>query len=296
MIQTVAALLAPQRAIEVVDVGANPIDGTPPYVPLLQAQLCRVTGFEPQEQALARLLAQKGPHERYLPYAVGDGQAHTLNICQVSGLTSLFEPDMATFALFEALRPLAEIKQRVPLQTRRFDAVAEIERVDFLKIDIQGGELAVFRSGKQKLAQAVCIQTEVSFVTLYKDQPSLGDIDLELRQQGFIPHCFAEVKRWPIAPCVLNNNPMQPLNQLLEADLVYMRDFSRPDLLDNEQLKHMALIAHYCYRSYDLVMRCLLLLEQRKAVEPGSMAAYVQILSAPPEAAANPAVNPVNPA
>jgi hypothetical protein len=37
----------------------------------------------------------------------------------------------------------------------------------------------------------VAIQAEISFVVLYKNQPSLGDVDLELRSQGFVPHCFA---------------------------------------------------------------------------------------------------------
>ena len=50
------------RLVEVVDVGANPIEGDAPYKGLLQAGLCRVTGFEPQEAALAELKALKGPN------------------------------------------------------------------------------------------------------------------------------------------------------------------------------------------------------------------------------------------
>src|SRR5690606_19709200 len=114
------------------------------------------------------------------------------------------------------------------------DDVEEIEQLDFLKIDIQGGELAVFQSGKTKLAQAVAVQVEVSFITLYKDQPGMGEIDIELRAQGFVPHCFAAVKKWPISPCVVNNNPRQALNQLLEADIVYVRDFAHPENLSDE--------------------------------------------------------------
>jgi FkbM family methyltransferase len=259
-------------------VGANPIDGDPPYIPMLSAGLCRVTGFEPQEQALDELLKKKGPDENYLPYAVGDGETHTLNICIASGMTSLYEPDMQTLGLFDVLRPAGEVTNRVPLQTRKLDEITEIEHLDFLKIDIQGGELAVFRSGVLKLSQAVVIQSEVSFVTLYKNQPSLGEVDLELRQQGFIPHCFAAVKLWPISPCVINNNPRQPVNQLLEADIVYVRDFSRPELMDNEQLKHLALIVHHCYKSVDLALRCVMLLEQRKALPAGAQQRYLQLL------------------
>ncbi|BBY73411.1 hypothetical protein MPRF_03100 [Mycolicibacterium parafortuitum] len=270
-------LLSPERLTDVVDIGANPIDGQPPYLPMLTAGLCRVTGFEPQPEALRVLQDKKGPYERYLPHAVGDGKQHTLNICRGSGMTSLFEPDPDTLALFDVLQPYAEVLDRVPLDTRRLDDIDEIEHLDYLKIDIQGGELAVFSNGSGKLADAVALQTEVSFVSLYKDQPTLGDIDVELRRQGFIPHCFAAVKQWPIAPYVVNDNPRWALNQLLEADIVYVRDFSRPDSMSDEQLKHLALIAHHCYGSFDLATRCVLLLEQRGTLEAGARQRYSEI-------------------
>ena len=76
-----------ERLTEVVDVGANPIDGVPPYAPMLSAGLCRVTGFEPQEFALRDLLQKMGSKERYLPYAVGDGRLHVLTFYRASGST-----------------------------------------------------------------------------------------------------------------------------------------------------------------------------------------------------------------
>ncbi|MGD9620009.1 MAG: FkbM family methyltransferase [Mycolicibacterium sp.] len=272
-------LLAPQRLTDVVDVGANPIDGAPPYTPMLAAGLCRVTGFEPQPEALLELQTKKGPYERYLSYAVGDGDSHTLNICRASGMTSLFDPDPDTLGLFEVLEPYGEVIEQVDLSTRKLDDISEIEHLDFLKIDIQGGELAVFQGGRKKLAEAVAIQTEVSFVTLYKDQPTLGDIDQEMRIQGFIPHCFDAIKHWPIAPYVVNNEPRRALRQLLEADMVYVRDFAHPDLMSDEQLKHLALIAHHCYGSFDLALRCVKLLEERHAVHPGAQHRYLQLVS-----------------
>lgn len=230
---------------------------------MLRAGLCRVTSFEPQPEALAALERSKGPLETCLPYAVGDGNPHTLHLCAASGMTSLFEPDMQTLEVFAALKPLGAVVSRMPVQTRRLDDIGEIEALDFLKIDIQGAELSVFQHGRSKLANAVAIQVEVSFITLYRDQPGLGEVDCELRAQGFVPHCFAAVKQWPIAPLVIDGDDRRPLNQLLEADIVYVRDFFRPDALSDEQLKHLALIAHHCYGSYDLVVRCLWLLEQR---------------------------------
>jgi hypothetical protein len=60
-------LLGPKRLTAVVDIGANPIDGDPPYKSLLQNRGCRVTGFEPQADALATLNARKTELEIYLP-------------------------------------------------------------------------------------------------------------------------------------------------------------------------------------------------------------------------------------
>ena len=91
------------RLTHVVDIGANPIEGTPPYKPLLDAELCRVTGFEPQASALAELNRKKGAYETYLPYAVGDGREHSLNLCAYSGWTSLFVPSAAALEVFLSL-------------------------------------------------------------------------------------------------------------------------------------------------------------------------------------------------
>jgi FkbM family methyltransferase len=247
-----ARLLELPRLTHVVDIGANPVDGAPPYQPLLDAQLCRLTGFEPQDAALAELDKKKGANESYLPYAVGDGREHTLNLCAYSGWTSLFTPSAAALEVFSFFKANARVVDRTRIATQRLDDIAEVDGIDFLKIDIQGGELAVFVHGREKLKNAVVIQTEVQFVDLYEGQPSFGEVDQELRAQGFIPHAFAALKKWPIAPLQFGGNPTQPLNQLLEADIVYVRDFVHAERMASDQLKHLALIAHTCYGSFDL--------------------------------------------
>ncbi len=267
------------RLTEIVDIGANQIDGEPPYKPMIDAGVCSITGFEPQEQALAELLAKKGEHERYLPYAIGDGTTHALNVCRASGMTSFLNLNKKIYEAFEMFKQLGEVIKKVSIETVKLNDINDISIIDFLKIDIQGGELSVFINGNKKLENTVVIQTEISFVQLYEDQPSFSDIDSELRQQGFIPHCFAAVKKWPIAPAIINNNPYQAINQLLEADIVYVRDFLNPELLTDDQLKHMALIVHYCYKSFDLTMRCIMLLEQRNVLPIGALKSYIGIIS-----------------
>jgi FkbM family methyltransferase len=269
-------LLAPSRLTHVVDIGANALDGgEPPYLPMLNANLCHVTGFEPQREPLLALQRRCGPNELYLPYAVGDGGRQTLNVCRASGMTSLLEPDPTTLGLFPTLQPFGVVTERVPVETRRLDDIDEIAQLDLLKIDIQGGELTVFRNGHAKLADAVAIQTEVSFVTWYQSQPPFGEVDSELRSQGFIPHCFTEVRTRPIGNVPFGGADRPQPNQLTEADVVYVRDFAHPGVMTDEQLKHLALIAHHCYRSIDLTLRCVLLLEERQVLETGTARRYL---------------------
>lgn len=271
-------LVSPSRLTHVVDVGANPLDGgKPPYLPMLSAGLCHVTGFEPQPKELLALQLTRGPNELYLPYAVGDGGSGVLKVCRATGMTSLLEPDATTLGLFPALQPCGEVIDRVPVETRRLDDIREIEHLDLLKIDIQGSELSVFQNGQQKLAEAVAIQTEVSFITWYQNQPSFGEVDLELRRHGFIPHCFTEVRGRPIGDFEVGDDALPCVNQLTEADIVYVRDFVHPDVMTDEQLKHLGLIAHHCYGSIDLAFRCVQLLEERRVVETGSAQRYMSL-------------------
>jgi FkbM family methyltransferase len=271
-------LLRPARLTAIVDIGANPIDGDPPYKDMLASGLCTVTGFEPQPHALAELNRRKGPHEQYLPDAVGNGREHTLYVCQEPGMTSLFPPDPDQLALFSDFPRHGAVREKRRVSTRRLDDISEVTAIDLLKIDIQGGELDVFESGRRALAKAVAIQTEVSFISLYRDQPTFGAIDSCLRGMGFVPHCFFELKVRPLAPLVFDRDPSRGVRQLLEADVVYVRDFAHADTMDGEQWKHLALIAHHCYDSMDLAFRAMDCASRLGAVDVGAVQQYLRLL------------------
>ena len=144
-------LLQLQRPTEIVDIGASPFGTDPPYKPMLDAGLCRITGFEPHDEAFAQLQRTKGANERYLPFAIGDGGRHTLNVYSGPTMTSLHEVDPETLDLFPEFKPWTRLLKTIELSTHKLDDIAEVETVDYLKIDIQGGELAVFQSGRAKL-------------------------------------------------------------------------------------------------------------------------------------------------
>lgn len=274
-------ILAPIRPTAIVDVGANPIDGDPPYKAMLAAGLCEITGFEPQGPALARLDKSKGPRERYLPYALGDGSTRTLHVCELEGMTSLLVPDPAHLALFNLFPIWGTVKCQIPVTTRKLDDIAEIAHLDFLKMDAQGAEREVLAHGRAKLGDTVVIQTEVSFVPLYQGQPVFGEMDLALRELGFLPHCVTGTKIWPIAPMVVGDAPNRGIRQLLETDMVYVRDFSRSENMSVEQWKHLALVAHHCYGSYDLALKAIITLIEMGAVPEGANKRYLASLRKP---------------
>ncbi len=273
-----AGLLRAERLTAVVDIGANPIDGEPPYKKMLAKRLCTLVGFEPQADALAKLNASKGDLETYLPYAVGDGTRGTLKVCHARGMTSLFTPEPRILNVFPGFAQFGKVVGEVEVDTRTLDSITEIAQLDYLKIDVQGGELAIFRNGKSRLGTAVAIQTEVSFMPLYKDQPVFGDIDLALRELGFVPHMFANINKRMILPLHNADNPYTFMNQLLEGDVVYVRDFTFPDRMSDEQLKHLATIAHHCYGSYDLAGNCIHHLASRSALPSDALGKYLAIL------------------
>jgi FkbM family methyltransferase len=278
--QILAQLLAPGRLTSIVDVGANPIDGDPPYKAMLAAGLCEITGFEPQAGALTRLEKSKGPRERYLPYALADGTERTLHVCNLEGMASLLVPDPAHLALFNLFPIWGTVKECIPVSTKKLDDIAEITQLDFLKMDVQGAEREVLAHGRAKLKHAVVVQTEVSFVPLYHGQPSFGDMDLALRELGFLPHCVTGTKIWPLSPMVVGNEPNRGIRQLLETDMVYVRDFSRTENMSVEQWKHLALIAHHCYGSYDLVLKAIVSLMELGAVPADANRRYLASLPA----------------
>jgi FkbM family methyltransferase len=256
--RSVAETLEVEHPIKVVDIGANPIDGTPPYKPLLDRGLAHVYGFEPNPTALEQLERNKGPYETYVPHAVYDGNEHTLKVCKDPGMTSLLEPNAELLSYFHGIPEWAEVVERFPIPTVRLDDVEEIETIDYLKIDIQGGELEVFRNGTNKLRDCLVIHTEVEFLPMYEKQPLFSEIELFLRGEGFTFHRFEPLVSRIVQPLLINNDIYREFSQVTWGDAVFIKDFTKFDQLDPEGLKKMALILNDVYSSADIVIRALM--------------------------------------
>ncbi|MGD9544559.1 MAG: FkbM family methyltransferase [Methylocystis sp.] len=275
---SVSRLFELDDPIDIVDIGANAIEGPAVYEALMRQGIGRLVGFEPQAETIGDV--QTAENRTILPWAVGNGDRVSFHRCAHSGWSSTLPPAGETLMVFEQYAANSRVIETLEMDTRRLDDIEQIKRVDFLKIDIQGGELAVFQNADKKLSETVFIHTEVAFIPLYENQPTFGDVDKELRDRGFIPHCFAGIKRAIIPPLVLDNDPWKTINQLLDGDIVYVRDFRKIDALSVPQLKRMAVIAHECYNSWDLAYRLAATLESRRAIKTGATAQYLEIVNA----------------
>ena len=164
---SLSGLFKIDAVIDVTDIRSNPIDGEAPYKCLLDMGLARVTGFEPNPDALERLNLKKGTNETYLPNAVFDGKEQELKVCTAEGMTSLLEPNTSLLNNFHGFLEWSKVQERLTIPTVRFDDVKEFKNLDYLKIDIQGGELGVFCNGVSKLCDCLVIHTEVNFLPMY---------------------------------------------------------------------------------------------------------------------------------
>lgn len=262
------------RKLSIADIGANPMDHDSPYGHLLKADVCTVIGFEPQASAFDTLMKTRGPNERYFQAAIGDGSKQTLNLYQGGGLASTLRLRADTVSAVSDLTAAAEFLGDVDIETQRLDDIADLGPVDFLKIDIQGGELAVFENAKNTLKGVSAIQTEAAFFPLYEGQPMFADIDRFLRGQGFQIHFFPHIIRRNISFYRDRRFKNIPTRQVLDADVVYVRDFSKLDTISTEQMKFLAMIADGCFESFDLALRLLMELVERDEVANSDVRRY----------------------
>ena len=255
---SLAEILEINILVDVIDIGANPDWDEAPYKTLLGAGLARVIGFEPNQDALDRLNSIKGANETYFPNAIYDGNAHELKVCEHPGMTSLLEPNTELLSYFHALSNACKVKERRKIPTVRLDDVKEIENIDILKIDIQGGELEVFRNGVNRLRDCLVVHTEVGFLPMYERQPLFSDIEIFLRNLGFTFHRFAPLVSRTLQPMIFDGDEFKDFSQAIWADAIFIKDFTRFDQLSSGKLKSLALIVHEIYSAFDIVLRALM--------------------------------------
>lgn len=252
----IASLLPSLPPLKIVDVGAMDLgEGTDPYDRLGKAIPCEVLGFEPVAEECERRNSMGRAGYRFLPYVIGDGSEQTFYECAFTYNSSLLEPNFGLLGLFTEFEELFRVVGTTRVRTRRLDDLVELAGVDFLKMDVQGGELMVLEGAAETLRDVLVVHTEACFVPMYRNQPLLADLDRHLRARGFVFHKFVYFGGYPFKPMPVSQDGA--LDQQLWCDVVYVRDFQAFDLLSAEQLLKLAVILHENYESWGLAARAL---------------------------------------
>ena len=180
------ALFLPETPI-VVDAGAHNGSDT--------VQMSRlwprgtIHAFEPvpavfsQLEACTRSLANVRRHACALAGACG-----TMTMYVSSGGTDASSSLLAPKEHL-AVNPHVIFQQQIAVPTQTLDAWAaqnECPQVDFLWLDMQGGELTALQAAPRVLATVRAIHLEVAVTELYENNPLYPDVQAWLESQGFL--------------------------------------------------------------------------------------------------------------
>ena len=263
--------------IKVVDIGANPIEGEPSYENLLKHGQAQVVGFEPNKEAYGTLSKTQAPNEQFYCQAIGDGSAAKLYLTRHSGFTSLFRPDQRSAEYLGFKRPM-RISSTEEFTTHRLDDLEFVPSIDILKIDIQGGELDVISNARDKLASALVIQTEVRFFPLYENEPTFGNLEHELREQGFLFHSFDFLKRVLVNPRLKKKLNRRAFSQVVDGDAFFVRDLRKLHTFTDVQLSKLCILADSVIGAFDVAGLCLEELAKRGKLSTDDTEKYFALL------------------
>jgi len=170
--------------------------------------------------------------EFHIPLALGKAiEPRNLYVTKHPMCSSLYPPNEAYLQRFADLSDVASLDFSLMIDTTTLDQFCqdeEIDRIDFLQIDVQGADLDVLQGSKKILESGtMAVQVEVEFSHLYKNQPLFADVDTFLRAHGFTLFDLSH------SSAIRANSPVRSTlraGQLLWGDAIYFRDLISDDL------------------------------------------------------------------
>ena len=195
---------------------------------------------------------------KYYPYALGrSNEKRKLYITQHPMCCSLYKPNEDLIKLYNNFE-VAYLKDETEIDTISLDYFIDkndVQNIDFIKIDVQGAELDVFKGGSKALKNVLKIVCEVEFIQHYENQPLFGDVCNYLSQHDLMFNKFLGLAGRALKPIVLNNDRNRP-SQHIWSDAVFIRHIQKIHNLSDTQLIKLSLLA-CVYYSLDLTFYCL---------------------------------------
>ena len=155
------------------------------------------TGFEPDSRSRKELLETEQGCDSYhiVQSALADRTGDILlNLCRKPTVSSTLKPNLNLMKHFPEVERFDVIEQ-VVIPATTLDEL-ELPDVDFIKLDVQGGELAVLQGARVALSRCLGVEAEVEFAIIYQEQPLFGDIQAYLDEAGLTFIDFVSINRW----------------------------------------------------------------------------------------------------
>jgi FkbM family methyltransferase len=179
------------------------------------SRFIKYVGFEPDERS-SILLHSNSNFFGYKIYPFGlwstSGKI-SFNLTSDPQLSSFFTPNYQILNKFPN-SPRFSILHTTTIECKKLDVI-DCDK-DFIKIDVQGGELEILSGAKQSLKSVIGCEVEVEFLPLYTGQPLFGDISKWLTEENFEFIDFANLRRWERANLV-------GLGQCVFGDALFLR-------------------------------------------------------------------------
>ena len=170
-----------------IDVGAHYGEVTLSYAASNPALV--IYAFEPNLRAAASLFG-RALNYIVIPMAIdeidGSSQFHVNSCDGASSLLTMDEDSRKSWKGGEALREESVVS--VPtIRLDTFMRITGIPRVDFLKVDTQGNDLAVLRSAGRRIKdiRKITLEVDVTSKRLYQGSPSKQEVLSFLQAVGF---------------------------------------------------------------------------------------------------------------
>jgi FkbM family methyltransferase len=186
--------------IVVLDAGARDAHSDPRWR-LLPPERLAFYGFEPDEAECERLNAElknRGIGGGYFPVGLWDRTGQLpFHVNRASGGSSFLRQNLEVTDRWKFENPSAvsyatdmffedHTVEATVTDIASWGREAQVGRIDFIKLNVQGGEIAILRGIRpQALAAVQGILVEVAFVESYCDRPMFSDVDAYIRGLGF---------------------------------------------------------------------------------------------------------------
>ena len=257
-----------------IEVGAVQVhhDEIEPFYQLLDHfPSSKIIGFEIDEDVCAKQNFEARAGVKYYPHALGQfNETRDLFVTNSPLCSSLYEPNEELISLYNNLE-VVYLKSKSKLKTTTLDQFLNenrIKSVDFIKIDVQGAELEIFKGGKKALKEVLKIVCEVQFVPIYKNQPLFGDICQYLDDNDLMFNKFLGIAGRALRPVKLDNDPNKR-SQMLWADATFIRQIQTIPQLENDKILKLSLLSAV-YDSPDLIHYCLHNFDQKNSTSLAS--------------------------